>query len=199
MPSPVGHLLGGAAVYLAASRKEDRSRFTLGAVLFGSILPDFDFVPGLFVGKLSDYHHGISHSLTFAVLFGAWFFVVAKCVHKDIAGKAAVLAGLGYVSHVILDFVGVHEGTRGVPIFWPLSDHKFGLNLRVLGYFYYSDHGLWSVIRWNNVTVLLRELFVIGTPVLLLFRRERRAAQQSKHTSEAKRQTATKIMGACNE
>src|ERR1041384_7125348 len=105
MPSPVGHLLGGAAVYLAASRKEDRSKFTLGAVLFGSILPDLDFVPVLFVGKLAAYHHGISHSLTFAVVFGALVFFVARCVHKDIAGRAAVLACLGYVSHVILDFV----------------------------------------------------------------------------------------------
>ena len=75
MPSPVGHILGGAAVYLAGVRKEDRSRAIMGVVLLGSILPDFDFLPGYFFAKLSTYHHGISHSLTFAALFGLAVFL----------------------------------------------------------------------------------------------------------------------------
>jgi inner membrane protein len=174
MPSPLGHLLGGAAVYLAASHKQDRSTFTLGVALIGSILPDFDFLPGLFVGKLSAYHHGISHSLIFAVFFALLVFFFAKHTRKNNPAGAAIIAGLSYASHVILDFVSVNEGTRGVPILWPLSDQKFGLSLHLLGYFHYSDRGIWSVIRWDNAPALLRELLVIGSPVLLLLWRERR-------------------------
>gem|GEM_PF-798970 len=174
MPSPVGHLLAGTVVYLAGTRKESRSKFILGVTLLGGIAPDFDFLPGLLVGKLSAYHHGISHSLTFAAFFGALVFILARRVHKDVAMQAAILAGLSYALHVILDFVGVNEGTRGVPILWPLSDQKFGLNLQLFGYFYYSDAGIWSVIRWDNISALLRESFLIGTPVLLLLWREHR-------------------------
>jgi membrane-bound metal-dependent hydrolase YbcI (DUF457 family) len=173
MPSPVGHILGGAAVYLAAARKQDRSSMALGLTLLGSILPDFDFFPGLFIGKLSAYHHGISHSLTFAVLFAAAVFMLAERMQNKVASRAAILAGLGYASHVILDFLGAREGTRGVPIFWPLSDKSFGLNLGLLGSFYFADSGIWSVVRRDNAPALLRELLLIGSPVLFLLWKER--------------------------
>jgi hypothetical protein len=65
-----------------------------------------------------------------------------------------------------------------VPILWPLSDQQFGLELHLLGYFHYSDHGIWSVIRWDNVSALSRELVVIGSLVLFLLWRERRSTQR---------------------
>jgi len=170
MPSPVGHILGGAAVYLAAARKQDRSRAVLGVTLLGSILPDFDFLPGFFIGKLSAYHHGISHSLTFALFFAAAVFILAERTQTKIASRAAILAGLGYVSHVILDFVG----PRGVPIFWPLSDKGFALDISLLGSIYF-DSEIWSVVRWDNAPTLLRELLIIGSPVLFLLWKEQRS------------------------
>jgi inner membrane protein len=174
MSSPVGHLLGGAAVYLAASRKEDRSTFTLGAALLGSILPDFDFLPGLFVGKLSAFHHGISHSLIFAVVFAVLVFFFAKHTQKNNPLRAAIIAGLSYASHVILDFVGTNEGTRGVPMLWPFSNQQFGLDLGLLGHFRYSDSGIWSVLRFDNISVVAREIVFVGSLALLLLWRERR-------------------------
>jgi inner membrane protein len=174
MPSPVGHLLGGAAVYLAASRKEDRSTFTLTAALLGSILPDFDFFPGLFVGKLSTYHHGISHSLMFAILFGAVVLILARHAQENNPVRAAIIAGLSYASHVILDFVGANEGTRGVPMLWPFSNEKFGLDLGLFGHFRYSDSGIWSVIRWDNISAVSREAVFIGSLALFFLWKERR-------------------------
>jgi len=175
MPSPVGHILAGAGVYLSAVRKKDRSRPILAVTLLGSIVPDFDFMPGFFIGKLSAYHHGMSHSLTFAVFFAAAVFVLAEGPQKKIAVRAAILGGLGYTSHVILDFLGAKEGTRGVPIFWPLSDKPFGLDLGLLGSFYFRDSGIWSIIHWNNANAVLRELLVIGSPVLFLLWKEQRS------------------------
>jgi len=175
MPSPVGHILGGAAVYLAAARKQDRSRVVLGLTLLGSILPDFDFFPGFFTGNLSAYHRGISHSLTFAIFFAAVVFILVGWTQKKVAPRAAILAGLGYASHVILDFLGGKEGTRGVPMFWPLSDKLFGLNLGLLGSFYFQGSSVWSVVRRDNAPALLRELFIIGSPVLFLLWKEHRS------------------------
>src|SRR5262245_44152232 len=189
MPSPVGHILGGAAVYLAAARKEDRSRAVLGLTLLGSILPDFDFFPGFFTGNLSAYHRGISHSLTFAIFFAAVVFILVGWSQKKDAPRAAILAGLGYASHVILDFLGGKEGTRGVPIFWPLSDELFGLNLGLLGSFYFpgsalwSEPGIWSVVRRDNARALLHELLIIGSPVLFLLWKEQRQSISSNALS----------------
>ena len=200
MPSPIGHILGGAAVYLASRQKQDHSRAVLGVVLLGSVLPDFDFLPGYFVGKLSIYHHGISHSLTFAALFGAAVFLCLKWLRSDIAKQAAVLGGLSYALHIILDFLGTNEGTRGVPMFWPFSDELFGLDLGLLGYFYYADSGIWSVVRWDNVAALLRELLVIGSPVLLLLWWKRSSTHHGpKLIAAANRKRADKTMRVFNE
>jgi membrane-bound metal-dependent hydrolase YbcI (DUF457 family) len=172
MPSPVGHILGGAFVYLVAARKQDRSWAALAVTLLGSILPDFDFFPGFFIGKLSAYHHGMSHSLTFALFFAAAVFILAERGQKKVALRAAILAGLGYASHIILDFVGAPV----VPIFWPLSDKLFGLDLGLLGGFYFSDNGIWSVVRRDNASTILRELLIIGSPVLFLLWKEQRSS-----------------------
>jgi membrane-bound metal-dependent hydrolase YbcI (DUF457 family) len=146
--------------------------------LLGSILPDFDFVPGILIGDLRAFHHGVSHSLALAVLFGLLVFFFTPRRQKDIALRAGIVAASAYASHIILDLVNVNPGTRGMPVLWPLSDQQFGINLHLMGYFYYSDRSIWSVIRWDNVPALSRELVVIGSLVLLLLWRERRSTQR---------------------
>jgi membrane-bound metal-dependent hydrolase YbcI (DUF457 family) len=178
MPSPLGHILAGTAVYLTGTRRESRSKLILSVTLLGSILPDFDFVPGILIGDLRAFHHGVSHSLALAVLFGLVVFFLTPWRQKAIARRAGILAASAYASHVVLDLVSVNPGTRGVPILWPLSDQQFGLELYLLGYFHYSDRGIWSVIRWDNVSAFSRELVVIGSLVLLLLWRERRSTQR---------------------
>jgi membrane-bound metal-dependent hydrolase YbcI (DUF457 family) len=202
MPSPVGHILAGTAVYLTGTGRESRSRVTLVITLLGSILPDFDFLPGILIGDLPAFHHGASHSLAFAVLFGVIVFLFIRRRHKDIAVRIGLLAVAAYASHVLLDLVSVNEGARGVPILWPLSDHQFGFNLHLLGHFRYSDtyRGIWTVVRWDNVSALSRELVVIGSLVLLLFWLERRSTQQrAKRRSEANRDRTNTVVGAFNE
>jgi membrane-bound metal-dependent hydrolase YbcI (DUF457 family) len=202
MPSPVGHILAGTAVYLAGRGRESRSRVMLVITLLGTIVPDFDFLPGILIGDLPAFHHGASHSLAFAVLFGVIVFLFIRRRHKDIAVRIGLLAAAAYASHVLLDLVSVNEGARGVPILWPLSDHQFGFNLHLLGHFRYSDtyRGIWTVIRWDNLSALSRELVVIGSLPLLLFWRARRSTQQrAKRMSEANRERSNKLIGALNE
>jgi inner membrane protein len=174
MPSPIGHLLGGAAVYLAGTAPHTRSMLVFAIVLLASIAPDFDFVPGIVIGDMRRFHHGISHSLAFAVLFGGVVFVVARAVDRRIAVRASMLAALAYAAHAVLDFISVNEGTRGVPLLWPFSDESLGVSLHLFGHFRYGDinEGIWSVVRWVNVSPLLRELVILGTLVFVLLRRE---------------------------
>ena len=173
MPSPIGHLLGGAAVYAGGTNRDTRSTVLLVIALVGSMVPDLDFVPGILIGNMRAFHHGVSHSLAFAVLFGGVIFGLAHAVDKVLARRTAVFALLAYSSHVILDFVSVNEGTRGVPLLWPFSDEQFGVNLRLFGYFRYEDSGIPSVLHWGNLVPFSRELLILGSVVLMLLRKER--------------------------
>jgi inner membrane protein len=182
MPSPVGHILIGAAVHLAGTTRKCRSRTMLPITLLGSIVPDLDFLPGILIGKMGAFHHGISHSLTFAILFGVLVFLIVRGVDKAMALRTSMLAAFAYASHVGLDLIGVNEGTRGVPIFWPLTDEKFGLSLNLFGHFRWGDirEGLTTIIRWDNVVPVLREMVICGTVVLLLLWQDRRLSWKSR-------------------
>jgi membrane-bound metal-dependent hydrolase YbcI (DUF457 family) len=179
MPSPVGHILGGAIVYLAGtSEQRSRSGFVLMMTLFGSIAPDLDFLPGILIGDMRAFHHGITHSMPFAFACGALVFVIARRYDEGIALRSALLATLACISHLVLDFVSVNEGTRGVPLLWPFSTELHGFSLRLFGHFQYGDisEGVWSVVRWVNVSPLLRELLILGGVVIALLWRRRRVA-----------------------
>jgi hypothetical protein len=186
LPSPVGHILAGTAVYLVATTREPRSRVALMVTLLGSILPDFDFLPGILIGEPAVFHHGISHSSTFAVVFGVLiFFFLRRFKEVTTAARTAVVAALAYTSHVILDLVSVSEGARGIPILWPLSNERFAINLNLFGHFHHDglNDGIWSVVGWDNVPALLSELFVVGIPVLFLLWKEKRNPKRAKAVS----------------
>jgi hypothetical protein len=179
MPSPLGHILFGAGVCLGATRNQDRRWTIWGVALLSSIAPDFDFLPGILVGVPGAFHHGASHSLFFAILCGAVIWLLARISAPDEkAARTAMVAGLAYGSHVILDLVSVSSG-RGLPLLWPLSDERFGFDLGVFGHFKHSGlkNGIWSIIRWDNVPALTRELFVSGVLLLLVLWIRRRCEQ----------------------
>jgi inner membrane protein len=186
MPSPIGHLLGGAAVYLAGTRPELRSRRMLVVTLLASMVPDLDFLPGIAIGETGAFHHGISHSVGFAVLFGAMVYLFLRRVEGAIAVWTAILGFCGYLSHVVLDLLAVSEGTRGVPILWPFSSEQIGFSLNLFDRFRWGDiqEGVGAIIRRDNVMPVLRETLVMGSIVLLLLLRERRPLRRNENRSE---------------
>jgi membrane-bound metal-dependent hydrolase YbcI (DUF457 family) len=141
--------------------------------LLSSIAPDFDFLPGTLLGDMRAFHHGISHSLGFALLFGILMLLAARRWVSGDAARVSLLAVFAYSSHVLLDLVNVNEGTRGVPLFWPLSTEQLGFSLHLFGRFRYRDlsDGTWSVARWDNLWPVACELAVLGTLVLIVWRR----------------------------
>ncbi len=171
MPSPVAHILAGGVLYLAGTSGKQASRLILGATILGSIAPDLDFLPGFLIGNPSAFHHGISHSSGFAFLFGILVFLVLRYFqYSDIAARAALMATLAYGFHAILDAVSVGEGAKSVPLLWPFSPHDFGINIDLFGHFHHDGFadGIWSVVAWENLPALARELTVMGAPLLLL-------------------------------
>jgi len=172
MPSPLAHILSGATVYLIGANRQRRGKIALGVCLLGSLLPDFDFLPGLLIGEPRAYHHGISHSVGFAVMFGAAVLFVLRYLRRsDIAMQAGVMGALAYGFHAILDAVSVNEGAKAVPLLWPIIPAEFGINLGLLGRFHHDGlaDGLRSVIRLENLSALAREVMVLGIPSLLVY------------------------------
>jgi inner membrane protein len=180
MPSPVGHLFAGTIVYLAATRRTRRSAAVLAVALCGALAPDLDFVPGIAIGNMRAFHHGISHSIVFALLFGvATFLVAARWCDRTLALLLSMVATAAYGSHVFLDFISVNPGAKGVPLVWPLSHRQFGVNLHLFGHFRYTDirDGLWSVVRSENLYPFVRELAILGGLAGALFLSERIATR----------------------
>src|SRR5687767_13245479 len=97
MPSPVGHSLMGAIIYRGAGGRVGRSQWPLlAACLFAANAPDLDFLPGLFVGDLRLFHHGPSHSIAFAFVFGLFAAVVLPFGKR----LAFAIGFLNYLLHV---------------------------------------------------------------------------------------------------
>jgi inner membrane protein len=121
MPSPFGHSLAGYIIHRATARPVAAHQWQLMLLyLFAANAPDLDFLPGLFAGDLGRYHHGPSHSIGFAILFGlcaSAFFSRRLC--------AFVMGFSLYLSHVLLDYlVQDPSPPLGVPLFWPFN-HEY--------------------------------------------------------------------------
>jgi inner membrane protein len=124
MCSPVGH---GLAAYTLSWRQSRAMRFNpavwLPAMWILSLLPDFDFIPGLIVGHPNLYHHGWTHSLVFCAGVAA---VIAACLAlsgKPYALKAGGVCLLVLISHLALDCLSKDRmPPYGLQVFWPFSD-----------------------------------------------------------------------------
>jgi inner membrane protein len=150
VPSPIGHVLAGAAVVYAGDAI-DRRRSPISLVatcaLLGAVA-DLDLL-------LPRYHRSFTHSLT-AVAF---IFIVAAAVTGEVThlrapryggqarGLAARFGGPGggqarwrvplicacaYATHLLLDWLGSDTlPPYGLQLFWPFSNRFFvsGLNL----------------------------------------------------------------------
>jgi membrane-bound metal-dependent hydrolase YbcI (DUF457 family) len=96
------------------------------SVSFWREAPDLDFIPGLLVGEPGRYHHGPSHSLGFAILFGLTVGLAILLLRLgDVIRNSIIFFSL-YLSHVILDYFSTDTSLPyGVPLLWPLSGEYY--------------------------------------------------------------------------
>ena len=173
MPSPVGHALAGLAIHLAAAR--DRwaawdvaaAGITVGAAL----APDLDLVLKLVDGR--NHHQGGSHSLIAAAAAAAAVWMVAASRRWDRPARLGALAGLGWLSHLLLDYLGKDTHPPiGLPLLWPFVE----------GYFKFPWPVFLDVGRTLDLTTLVHdvvavawELIVLSPIPALIYRRRLRA------------------------
>ena len=159
MPSPVGHLLGGAIAGYAVAPS---------AVLLCAIAgaaPDVDFLWGR--------HNRETHSLFAAAVAG--LLVLAR--KRD--PRLALAVGLAWTAHVLFYWLGSDTPPPlGVMALWPLSSEYYFSNaffFEAISRRYWLDnfvtHNLWAVAR---------EILILGPPLALLIAFRSRARRRSR-------------------
>lgn len=174
MPTPVGHALGGLAVYLAATRGDVRRRLGLGAACVGvALLPDLDLAIGSFAGR--NTHHYFTHSLGFTALFALAAYIGARALGRARPLWDASILTAAYLSHILLDLLAKDISPPfGVELFWPFSDAFYISPILLFDDIWRGSLGkLFGLHNWLS---LGREVLVLGPLIALLWwRRSRRS------------------------
>jgi hypothetical protein len=158
VPSPIGHLLGGAIVGYAMAP----SAIVLCAI--AGAAPDIDFLWGR--------HSRETHSLFAAVVAGLLVFAWKR------SGRLALAVTLAWTSHIVFDWLGSDTTPPlGVMALWPFTSEYYFSNaffFEAISRRYWLDnfitHNLWAVGR---------ELLILGPLVTILFLVRSRRQRQS--------------------
>jgi membrane-bound metal-dependent hydrolase YbcI (DUF457 family) len=156
MPSPIGHALTGVAVAWTGGPTEGRAdrRLLLICVVLAAA-PDLDLL-------LPGAHRSATHSVTAMVLVT----IVAAAVTGEVTRwRTALLCGLSYGSHLLLDWLATDNyPPRGIQLLWPFSHRWFISDLDLFRQTARQQFLTAPIIRQNLVAVV-QEL-VILLPVL---------------------------------
>ena len=187
MPSPVGHSLTAYVIYLLCPKViKGRNWHIILLYLFGAIAPDFDFLPGLFIGDLNRYHHGISHSIGFAIFFALTLGIILGALKRAQMGRSFLVLFCLNFSHIILDYFSKDSSVPyGEPFFWPLSNEYYIAPFAFLPAIRRSTSGsgiefILSLFSLHNLWAVFIECLLLVPIILLVFTLQRRVGVSSR-------------------
>ncbi len=166
MPLPILHSAAGYGIYrisrcgMSLRAPKGRSNLVMLLCMLMACLPDFDFIPGILLGRVNEIHRLAGHSLFAAIVCGTLAAIVVATVQKKItrhcepeerslprrqAGNLASLAGAWsqissyfflfascFSSHIILDYF--NGPPKGVALFWPFSSKMYYAPFSLYGF-----------------------------------------------------------------
>lgn len=166
MSLPLAHALVGASLGVALwpeRRPGELTRAVATGALLG-VCPDIDFALGWVHLIGWGWHHGLTHSIAFAVTIG----VIAARVLGLRGGRGALCCVLAAVSHPVMDFLTTQSA--GVALAWPISGHRYKLGIEAASYYELAFGGGSRIAR-----LIVAELVLFGPwLVLALMTRGRR-------------------------
>lgn len=125
MATPIGHSLAGGIVFQQFRHKPYRWKL-LFLTVFAANAADLDFLPGIVIGKPSLYHHGPSHSIFAALVFGFLIALIFRITIKENLLKLFIISAGAYATHLILDYFTIDTRLPyGMPLFWPFLNKYF--------------------------------------------------------------------------
>ncbi len=119
------HASAGYLVYEAVRPAGKHRLELLASAIVLANAPDFDFVPGLIVGRPGAFHRGLTHTLAAVLAVAAMGAVVGWWRRPMARGPAwwASFAGAAYGAHLLVDFLTIDAvAPYGARFLWPLSD-----------------------------------------------------------------------------
>jgi membrane-bound metal-dependent hydrolase YbcI (DUF457 family) len=177
MSLPTGHSALGACLYLAFNKKDTRliKRWKeIALYIFNANVPDLDYIP-YFIFRTREsfaYHHWITHTLGFAMLYGAIMAALCKKFRNGtFMERFMVFFALVY-SHVLLDTMA-NNGIPpvGVMLFYPFDSTYICSPITIFGLF--LDQAIHTplggeMLSINQTRYLLMEIsfeLLIFTPI----------------------------------
>ncbi len=160
MPTPLAH--AGFALAAALLGRVDpgarHGRREVLALVVLANLADVDFVPGLVTGDAVAFHHGLTHSVLFALLAGA--------ATARLAGIERRLAVVVALSHPVLDWLtgepGADVARYGVALWWPWPA-RYMCDVHVFGAYHIDTMGLvGGVLTAGALGPLAREVAFVA-------------------------------------
>jgi inner membrane protein len=156
MPSPIGHMLGGAiAGQVVAGRR--MPRWVPLAFGVAGAAPDLDLLFGI--------HSGPTHGVGFALLAGA---LAAAAWRGPGRWRVAAAFAAAYGSHTLLDWLSTDTSPPlGIMALWPFSTEYYLSPYRV---FLPVSRKYWLVEAWlGNLRAVIRELLILGPLVWVVW------------------------------
>jgi len=180
MPSPIAHSIVGLC-YASNSFKAVTGVFKNNIlnyflIIFISVVPDLDVIPGFFVGMPSKYHHGFTHSFFVAVVFGFILSSLFYLFKKEYFLSRMVLFSALYSLHIILDLFTIDTGEVngfGMPIFFPFSFSLFRSSIvlfkvGIMNYGYLSYNIVFNYYNLKPFIIELSLSLLIGILIILM-------------------------------
>ena len=160
MASLFGHGLVGFTLSKIVDSKS--SKLLLFLAIGSAILPDIDVIAFNFGIPYAHPlgHRGFTHSIVFAILWGA---IIALLLRKQKKSIVFTVIFLSTVSHGILD--ALTTGGKGIGFFIPFSDERFFFPLKVIKV---SPIGISKFFSEWGMRVILSELKYIAIPCILV-------------------------------
>lgn len=126
MPSPLAHTLIALSLHAVTARDDDEAGSVARAAVFvgAAVAPDLDLLLRFVDGR--NHHQAQSHSLGCALIAGLLAWAIARTWRLANPARWGAAAGLGFISHVALDYLGrdTHPPI-GLMALWPLSSGHF--------------------------------------------------------------------------
>ncbi|RPI28087.1 MAG: metal-dependent hydrolase [Acidobacteria bacterium] len=171
MATPVGHGLAGLSLLWLAGRFFSglRPMRLAWLAIFFALLPDFDFLPGLLIGKPAAFHHGISHSLGFGLLASLIGSLSARRSTRRPTGVIFLLLFFCYSSHLLLDYFGNDaRPPYGIPVFWPVTSELYLSPIPLFPGVRHVRHTDGHVYEWVRGVFSWHNVWGIAVETLLL-------------------------------
>ena len=191
MPSPIGHLIAGATIGLAADHGRHLSTRWPRILVISAFLaaaPALDLI-------YPDGHRKMTHSLLAVGLVLLTAMLVTRLRARRIDWLASITCTLAYGSHLLTDYFGVDPGTpSGIQLLWPWNERWFISEWSLfLGTERHDPFGIFAITM--NTLALGRELLILAPCLLLVLVRRRRMEKAAQTTPTASTSVATRRVG----